>query len=72
MTYKRLFYLLVLSFVFCLPASGAEVYLGLQAYGGTGKALGVGIASFTSPASDSESSSIAGQIRNAVDIVSVE
>src|SRR5439155_3161931 len=48
----------------CRPVLAAEVYLGLQAYGGAGKALGVGIAPFTSTPSDAESVSLAGVIRS--------
>jgi len=58
----------VLGFALCAlsfrSSHAAEVYLGLQAYGGTGKALGVGIAPFASPSSDSESASMAGTIRS--------
>ena len=64
---KRTVLLLLHFFFGYLPyrmAWGAEVYLGLQAYGGTGKALGVGIAPFTAPPSDSESASLADQIRS--------
>src|SRR5262245_49277133 len=53
----------ILPFVLCSPAWSTDVYLGLQAYGGTGKALGVGIATYNS-AGDSESASVAGQIRS--------
>jgi len=35
-------------FFLVAPSNAADVYLNLQAYGGTGKALGVGIAPFTS------------------------
>jgi TolB protein len=55
----------ILFFLFAaVPVQSAEVYLGLQAYGGTGKALGVGIAPYTWPASDSESSTLASQLRS--------
>ncbi len=40
------------------------MYLGLQAFGGSGKQLGVGLAPFTSPASDSESASQASSLRS--------
>src|SRR5262245_58031428 len=50
--------------LFSFPAHAAEVYLGLQAYGGGGKPLGVGIASFTSPSGDSESASLSNQLRS--------
>ncbi len=55
---------LVLCLLSCCFAQAAEVYLGLQAYGGTGKALGVGIAPYTAPSSDSESASLASSIRS--------
>jgi TolB protein len=43
-------------------ASAAEVYLGLQAFGGTGKALGVGVAPYQ--AADASSDSFATTIRS--------
>jgi TolB protein len=43
---------------------GAEVYLGLQAFGGNGKALGVGLAPFSLASNDSESSGLAQSLRS--------
>lgn len=45
------------------PLQAADVYLGLQANGGTGKALGVGFARYTPEGSDPETSSLTEQIR---------
>jgi TolB protein len=42
----------------------AEVYLGLQAFGGEGKPLGVGLAPFTPAAPDLESSTLASSLRS--------
>src|SRR5690349_17756014 len=65
--FRRTLSLCLLPFAFCLlPCRtlwAAEVYLGLQAYGGTGKPLGVGIAPFSSVA-DAESASLANQLRS--------
>jgi TolB protein len=55
---------LALCLLSCRSASAAEVYLGLQAFGGNGKALGVGIAPFTSPAADSESADAGSNLRS--------
>ncbi len=56
------FLTLVLSVV---PVRSAEVYLGLQAYGGSGKPLGVGLASFAALSStDPEAEAVTGQIRS--------
>ncbi len=55
------FFLLVL----ISPLQAAEVYLGLQAYGGNGKLLGVGITGFAPmPSKDSEAIALAGKIRS--------
>ncbi len=48
----------------CRPTYAAEVYLGLQAYGGTGKPLGVGLAPFTAFSGGSESDAMAKSLRS--------
>ncbi|MFA5975984.1 MAG: Tol-Pal system beta propeller repeat protein TolB [Elusimicrobiota bacterium] len=47
-------------------AGAADVYLGLQAYSQGGKALGVGIAPFTTQASDSESDALSRKLRSVI------
>jgi len=48
----------------CRSLYAAEVYLGLQAFGGQGNPLGVGLAPFTATAPDLESSTLASSIRS--------
>lgn len=60
-------YAIVLFVVCLLPCRllyAAEVYLGLQAYGGSGKALGIGLAPFTASSPDSESNQLAKSLRS--------
>ena len=60
----RFFLIYPVFFARFIRSLAAEVYLGLQAYGGSGKALGVGLAPFASPASDSLSASLASSMRS--------
>jgi TolB protein len=49
----------------CSIASATEVYMGLEAYGSGGKALGVGLASFSS-ADDPDSKNVAAMLRSII------
>jgi len=56
----------VLSFALTPAMPASDVYLGLQAYGGPGKALGVGLLPFTSATSGSEAAGLADKLRAVV------
>jgi TolB protein len=58
--------LAALLFLFVLPVSASDVYLGLQAYGGAGKALGVGLLPFSSTSANPETGSYADKLRAVV------
>lgn len=63
-TLLRLFAIFLI-FNFELPfCYAAEVYLGLQAHGGNGQPLGVGVAPFETPPNDSESDALAKNVRS--------
>src|SRR5436853_612738 len=64
---KAAFLLLsLLPLTISLPAKASDVYLGLQAYGGAGKALGVGLLPFNSSSANPETGSYADKLRAVV------
>src|SRR5258706_8662518 len=46
------------------PLNAADVYLGLQAYGSGGKALGVGLTEFAAASSSPETATVAQKLRS--------